>query len=130
MRPVFVFGSNEAGRHGRGAALHAREHYGAKVGVGVGRTGNAYAIPTKDPNLVVLSLQRIEDYVDGFIEYARANPFTRFNVTRVGCGHAGYDDVHIAPLFHRAPANCTLPEGWRELGASLVLGRSRRVEKA
>src|SRR5262249_41455073 len=33
---IFVFGSNEAGRHGKGAALHARKHYGAKYGVGFG----------------------------------------------------------------------------------------------
>jgi hypothetical protein len=27
--PVFVFGSNLAGRHGKGAALWARQHRGA-----------------------------------------------------------------------------------------------------
>ena len=27
---IFVFGSNLAGRHGRGAALHAKRYYGAK----------------------------------------------------------------------------------------------------
>jgi len=47
-REIFIFGSNEAGRHGKGAALHARQHHGAEYGVGVGRTGDAYAIPTKD----------------------------------------------------------------------------------
>ena len=45
---IFVFGSNEAGRHGKGAALHASRHYGATYGVGFGRTGDAWAIPTKD----------------------------------------------------------------------------------
>ena len=47
-KPIFVFGSNEAGRHGKGAALAAKLQYGAVYGVGRGRTGNAYAIPTKD----------------------------------------------------------------------------------
>ena len=50
--PVFVFGSNLAGRHGRGAALWARQHRGAIYGQGVGRQGNAYAIPTKDDRLL------------------------------------------------------------------------------
>lgn len=120
MRPVFVFGSNEAGRHGRGAALYAREHYGAKLGVGVGRTGNSYAIPTKDGDLAVLSLQKIAEYVDGFLLYAEENDHLEFNVTRVGCGHAGYTDSDMAPLFFKAPMNCTLPKGWRELGAKLA----------
>lgn len=38
QRPVFVFGSNLAGRHGKGAALHARRERGAVHGVGAGRT--------------------------------------------------------------------------------------------
>ena len=29
IEPVFVFGSNLAGRHGKGAALYARDHCGA-----------------------------------------------------------------------------------------------------
>ena len=33
---IFVFGSNEAGRHGKGAALYAKQHYGAEYGVGNG----------------------------------------------------------------------------------------------
>jgi hypothetical protein len=38
-RPIFVFGSNLAGRHGKGAALWAREHRGAIYGQGRGRQG-------------------------------------------------------------------------------------------
>jgi hypothetical protein len=53
---VFVFGSNLAGRHGKGAALWARQHRGAIYGQGVGRQGNAYAIPIKDGQLRVLPL--------------------------------------------------------------------------
>ena len=43
---IFVFGSNLAGFHGGGAARIANEHFGAEWGVGVGRTGQCYAIPT------------------------------------------------------------------------------------
>lgn len=67
---IFVFGSNLAGRHGKGAALYAREHYGAVYGVGVGPTGSAYAIPTKDGKLRTLPLDQIKKHVDAFLAYA------------------------------------------------------------
>ena len=113
--PVFVFGSNLAGRHGKGAALTARYKYGAKLGVGVGRTGNAYAIPTKDERLRSLPLNIIQKYVANFLEYARSNPDTVFLVTRIGCGLAGYKDEQIAPFFAGAPENCYLPTEWRDI---------------
>lgn len=111
---IFVFGSNLSGRHGKGAALYARQHHGAEYGVGIGRTGNAYAIPTKDARLATLPLEKIKLYVEQFISYARAHPELRFEVTRVGCGLAGYKDHQIAPLFESAPDNCALPDGWRK----------------
>lgn len=110
---IFVFGSNLAGRHGKGAALEARNRYGAEYGVGFGRTGEAYAIPTKDERLEPLPLARIRPYVNVFLAYAASHPEERFNVTRVGCGLAGYTDAEIAPMFATAPANCDLPSGWR-----------------
>lgn len=113
MRPVFVFGSNLAGRHGKGAALVARQEYGAEYGVGVGRTGNAYAIPTKDENLRTLPLDVIQKHVEDFLTYATERADEWFYVTRVGCGLAGYQDIDIKPFFLNAPSNCTLPEGWR-----------------
>jgi hypothetical protein len=110
---IFVFGSNLAGRHGAGAALHARKHYGAIYGQGVGRQGNSYAIPTKDGNLNTLHTMVIGVYIAQFLKYARENPELTFNVTRVGCGLAGYTDADISPMFAGAPANCKLPDGWR-----------------
>lgn len=110
---IFVFGSNLAGRHGKGAALFARQNHGAVYGVGVGRTGNSYAIPTKDEYIRTLPLDRIKPYVDEFISYARHNPELQFQVTKVGCGLAGYKESQITPMFAQAPDNCCLPEGWR-----------------
>jgi len=109
----FVFGSNFDGRHGKGAALYAKLNYGAVYGVGVGRTGNAYAIPTKDGRLRTLPLTVIKQYVDGFVEYAKANPDLEFNVTRVGCGLANLCDSAVAPLFSSASENCFFDEFWR-----------------
>lgn len=110
---IFVFGSNWAGRHGKGAALTARNDYGAVYGIGVGRTGNAYAIPTKDAELRTLPLASVEKHVAAFLLYARQHPELDFLVTRIGCGLAGYKDHQIAPMFADAPNNCRLPDGWR-----------------
>jgi len=111
---IFVFGSNFAGRHGKGAALVASKQFRAERGVGEGRTGNAYAIPTKNERLRVINLNEIRISVFKFIEYAHQNPNDRFFITRVGCDLAGYQNADIAPMFSLAPLNCSFPEEWKE----------------
>ena len=111
---IFVFGSNLAGRHGKGAALTARREHGAQYGVGIGRTGNAYAIPTKDERIQTLPLNRIKGYVRDFLQYATEHPELTFFVTAIGTGLAGYSAEQIAPMFADAPVNCSLPTGWRD----------------
>jgi len=110
---IFVFGSNLAGRHGRGAALFARQNHGAIYGRGYGLQGQSYAIPTKDHKLNRLPLESISAWVHVFVRFAEQHPHHAFNVTRIGCGLAGYQDHQIAPMFKDAPINCNLPEGWR-----------------
>lgn len=85
---IFVFGSNLAGRHGKGSALYARQEHGAIYGQGVGLQGNAYAIPTKDEQLRILPLESIRPYVEEFVRFAIAHPDMTFNVTAIGCGLA------------------------------------------
>lgn len=107
-KQVFVFGSNKAGRHGKGAALDALRHHGAIYGLGYGAQGNAYAIPTKDERLNVLSLVEIQNYIDGFINFAINHGHQQFNITKIGCGLAGYNwEKDIRPLFPETmPDNC------------------------
>jgi len=112
---IFVFGSNLAGRHGKGAALTARRKYGAKYGQGVGRQGESYAIPTKDGLLRTLPLSVINGYVEDFLEYARDNPHELFLVTKIGCGLAGYTSEQIAPMFRSATTNCIFDTEWIKL---------------
>lgn len=104
---IFVFGSNLAGRHGGGAARAANIKFGAEWGVGVGLTGQSYAIPTMQGGV-----ETIKPYVDEFIRFAQANPELKFLVTRIGCGIAGFKDEEIAPLFDKAMQvpNIYLPE--------------------
>lgn len=110
---IFVFGSNLAGRHGKGAALYARQHHGAVYGVGVGRQGDSYAIPTKDEYLKVLSLREIRGYVNEFVSYTLRHPELEFDLTPVGCGLAGYKQEEIKPLFNHAPANVHFTKEWK-----------------
>jgi hypothetical protein len=109
-KTVFVFGSNLAGRHGKGAALHAKKYWNAEYGVGRGPTGNAYAIPTKDENIRTRPIVDIAEDVQDFLAYARDNQDTKFWVTAIGCGLAGYKPSEIAPLFKEVPENVILPE--------------------
>lgn len=101
-KEIFVFGANEAGKHGLGAAKTAML-FGAKYGKAVGIQGNTYAIPTKDKTVKrSLTVKKIKQYVDGFITYAKNNPENIFLVTPIGCGLAGYKEEDIAPLFEEA----------------------------
>lgn len=110
---IFVFGSNLSGRHGAGAAIVARQFWGAVYGAGAGLQGNSYAITTKNKSLKSRSLFNIEVDVLDFIIFAKAHPELIFLVTRIGCGLAGYSDADIAPMFRLAPDNCVLPEEWK-----------------
>ena len=114
---IFVFGSNDKGWHGKGAALTARRKHGAIYGQGEGMQGSSYAISTKFWNpqtghLETLPLSSIAQNVTLFLEFARAHPELLFYVTQIGCGLAGYKPADIAPLFAGASPNCQLPEGW------------------
>lgn len=106
MTTIFVFGSNLAGRHGKGAALFARQNHGAIYGQGIGLQGSSYAIPTKDERLRTLPLEIVEKYVADFKAFAESHPELRFQVTAIGCGLAGYSPEQIAPLFGGCPSNC------------------------
>ena len=112
LNEIFVFGSNLRGAHGGGAARIAYEKFGAEWGVGVGRTGQCYAIPTMQGGV-----ETIRPYVEEFIQYALQHTELIFFVTRIGCGIAGFTDEQIAPLFRDAVgiANIALPSEWRNI---------------
>lgn len=109
-REIFVFGSNRAGRHGKGAALYARQNHGAIYGRGEGLQGRSYAIPTKDETIRTLPLDSIAAHVVTFIEFALSHPHLTFRVTPIGCGLAGYKPKDIAWMFDApCPRNVILP---------------------
>jgi hypothetical protein len=114
---IWVFGSNLGGRHGGGAAKVAADTFGAKWGKegAIGHHGWSYAIPTKNEDITAaLPLHQIRIHVHYFIRYAKTHPELNFWVTAVGCGLAGLDPQMMAMMFWDAPANCSLPDIWKE----------------
>ena len=98
---IFTFSSNEAGRHGKGAAKQALK-WGALYFSGVGLQGRTYAIPTKNKQIQTLELDKIQVYVEEFIDFAIDHPELKFLVVEIGCMLAGYRPDQVAPLFKRA----------------------------
>ena len=134
---IHVFGSNEIGSHGAGAALICWQKYGAIRGQGNGRMRDCYGVPTKTgvgPHAgPILPLWKIKRYVDELIVYMEDHPELEFDIWEIGCGYAkpcivgkttGYGCKHpecrtariaeIAPLFAEALelANARLPESF------------------
>lgn len=93
------------------AAL-AAERFGAKQGVGVGLSGQSYAIPTMQGGI-----ETIIPYVDDFIEFAQDHRQYQFLVTAIGCGCAGFKPEEIAPLFADTMYldNVVLPQAFRRV---------------
>jgi hypothetical protein len=107
---ILVYGANEAGRHGAGAAKQAIK-WGAKYGR-YGYSGKTYGIPTKDSDIETLPLEAIAVHVRHFMDFAKLNPQLTFLVTQIGCGLAGYKPKQIAPMFRNAPGNVRLPQSF------------------
>jgi len=96
---IFVFGSNEAGIHGAGAARIAFLKFGAEMGLGNGLSGNSYAIPTKDRNVETLPLDKVKSYIDEFIGFVLNHQNLTFYLTKIGCGLAGFTIEEIKNIF-------------------------------
>lgn len=112
---VFVFGSNKAGRHGKGAAKSAMQ-WGAKYGQGRGLAGRTYALPTKDKRILTLPLPEIAKELKTFEKTAMQNPDLPFLMTPVGTGLAGYKGSQVAELLGGIPKlpNVALPKEFRK----------------
>jgi len=115
---IFVFGSNRQGRHGKGAALTARNKFGAIYGQSQGLQGQSYAIITKElrKEYQPVSLQEVKEGVDTFIQFAKDNEHLTFYVVELGCNLAYFTVEQIAPLFKPTMRlkNVYLPERFLE----------------
>lgn len=115
---IFVFGSNLAGRHGKGAAKYALKFFGAVYGQGIGIQGQSFAVPTKDEKLKVLSKTQIKSYVNKYLfPFVKKHSKLTFYLTRIGCGLAGYSDEEMIEIFKifKDFKNVIFPPEWKEL---------------
>ena len=122
---VFVFGSNLAGRHGKGAALTARQRFGAIYGQGEGLQGNAYALPTKDERLRGRSLDEIGASLRQLATDAAQHSDRTFYLTRVGQGLAAMPEAAIRERVVAAgmPPNVKPWWDWEDGGSAPAAGR-------
>jgi hypothetical protein len=110
---IFVFGSNLSGHHAGGAALQAKQDFGAEEGVGEGLTGNCYAFPTLTKTMEKVSMEALEASRDELFKCCEENKNSLFLLTKVGCGIAGFKEEEIKNLFiYDTPKNLVLPDGW------------------
>lgn len=118
---IFVFGSNDHGKHGKGAALTAKLEYGAKIGQPEGLQGRSYAIVTKAYKDIIyrspkssIKLSAIQESIRKFYIFAANNPHLNFYVTKIGCGLSGFSEEEIGALFRSNldiyPQNIFLPK--------------------
>ena len=113
---IFVFGSNARGIHGKGAALTAKEKFGAIQRQAEGLQGQSYAIITKKDVKVEKSstLQEIGKGIQDMLLFAKENPNLKFYVTKIGTENAGYSIPEIKGLFEKLrnyiPNNVILPK--------------------
>lgn len=107
---VLVFGSNLLGIHGAGSALIAARYFGATRGIGEGRTGRCYALPTKRTPYERMTIEELRESVNQFLAHATESRDS-FLVVEVGCKLAGFTVAQVAPMFAKAVAmpNVFLP---------------------
>lgn len=105
---VFVFGSNTQGKHGKGAALTAKNKFGAIYGQAEGPQGQSYAIITKDLTKNThpsRTPEQIKEQIHNLYEYARENPDKEFLVAYSGKGTNlnAYSNQEMADMFSSEP---------------------------
>lgn len=111
---VFVFGSNLAGNHRKGAAKTALDKFGAMQGVGRGWSGQSFAIPTQNEHLQAMPIHQVEHYIKDFKIYTKNHPKFIYFITAIGCGSTGFHAKDIAPLFQDISDNVILPIRFKE----------------
>lgn len=115
--PVFVFGTDLAGKHDGDGASFAVQFHQAEKGLGSGASGNAYAIPYQNSRGELLPADVIKNYIETFSHHAAENPQVRFMITRFACDRdgQGHSDEIMARMFAKMPDNCQLPGVWSRL---------------
>lgn len=124
---ILVFGSNTEGRHGKGVAKLALDHFGAVYGQSSGLQGRSYAIITKDltksvhPSIEwgVIRSQILELY-----EFARNHTEFKFLIPYTNEENLNhYEPIDMARAFYseNIPTNISFNEDFLELINSVYI---------
>lgn len=118
---IFVFGSNTDGRHGKGAALVAFNHFDAVYGNPSGPQGRSYAIITKNLRARVhpsIPQVYIEIQIKHLYNYAAMHPHLDFYVVYgTGKNLNAYTPEKMAEMFSHSiiPENMVFEEEFAKL---------------
>lgn len=104
---VFVFASNAAGVHRRGAAAAAFRHFGAEWGVARGMRGQSFALDAS-------SAESLSDSVRHLFDTAHVHHDRFFIVAAV----PALAPAAAAALFSGAPRNVILPTAYTAVGGA------------
>lgn len=133
---IFVFGSNTEGRHSLGAALFARNNFGAIYGQSEGLQGQTYAIITKDLTKRVhpsRTKEQIIEQIRKLYNFAIDNPNKEFFIAyKVGKNLNAYSSFEMADMFASLdiPENIVFEEGFAVLvRTKIVLQRHDKINK-
>ena len=119
---IFVFGSNKEGRHGKSAALKAKEKFGAIYGQAYGLQGQSYAIVTKDLTKYKhpsISSEHIINQIKKLYLFAEENKNLEFLIAYSGIkiNLNGYSNQDMANMFfiEEPPKNIVFEEEFLKL---------------
>lgn len=133
---VFVFGSNTQGRHGKGAALTAKNKFGAVYGRAEGPQGQSYAIITKDLTKKIQpsrTPEQIEEQISKLYQYARQNPDKEFLIAYSSTGNNlnYYSNQQMADMFasESIPNNIVFEQGFDKLVQQSTASQQRSSEQ-
>lgn len=119
---IFVFGSNTQGRHGKGAALIAKQKFGAVYGQPLGLQGSSYAIITKDLTKKYhpsISSDYIVQQIAELYRFAISRTDLKFYIAySSNTGNLnGYSSQQMAKMFCQdyIPENMIFEEGFYKL---------------
>jgi len=114
---VFVFGSNTEARHGKGAALIAKNKFGAIQGQSEGLQGQSYGIITKDlSGKNPVNIYTVRNSMGKFGKFAVEHPELKFYMTKIGTQLAGFtieqikENIQWMKDYNILPDNIILPK--------------------
>lgn len=75
-------------------------------------TKTTYAISTTGADGKEIPVPEVEQKVEKFLDFARANEEVSFHIRAINNGGEVFTDEVLAGMFDKAPDNCGFPRSW------------------